>query len=573
MSGRNAVEGRPRTATVRDPQRRLRVVLGFTAAALAVLAYANGLFGPFVYDDNVTVLRNPSLVDLSNVRFVAVYSLYRPFVNASYALDKTLWGFVPFGFHLTNITLHVVVVLLFHRLCTRLLSDSAALSSVAPEWPAFFAAAMYAVHPMMTEGVQYISGRSELLCAVGFLSALLFARDAILTGSRAAVVAGIAAGALAFGSKETAAALPFVLIVSDAWLFGRSTWKTRLSSVYVPLFAAVATAAVVRLRTLVLFEPLMQRSIHDNLLTQPIVIWRYIALMFVPVGQTIMHTVRFTTSVADPVAWTAFIALAAGFVFAYKERQRHPVVAVGVVWFLIGLIPSSIVPLHEGMAEHRVYLASGGLFLAAAAILARPLASSTAARVTAVLLLAACGWLTIQRNAVWRDQRRLWGEAVRRSPGMWEAHFAYADALRDRRQCGQAIGEYETALRLRPRHRDALTNVGICYAETKRFGDAERTFTELITEYPDWSRGYTNFGVLEVMRGNYEKGRSFYLQALQRNPQAVLARMRLAELDEAVYHDYASAARLCDEARAIEPQTLGARECSERNWRKVSVGK
>jgi hypothetical protein len=573
MSGPIAAGGGPLAAGRVTAPRRLRVILGFTAAALAAIVYANGLFGPFVYDDHITVLRNPSLVNLTNARFIAIYSLYRPFVNASYALDRLIWGYLPLGFHLTNVVLHVVVILLFHRLCVRFLTDAPGLRGVNPDWPAFFAAALYAVHPMMTEGVEYISGRSELLCAVGFLSALLFARDAILTGSRAAVVGGLAGGVLAFGSKETAAALPVVLLASDAWLYGRDTWKRRLSSVYVPFFSLLAGAAVVRLRTLIFFEPLMQRSIHDNLLTQPIVIWRYVALLFVPVGQTVMHTVRFTTTIGDAAGWFSLCALVAMFGIAVIERTRHPVIAVGLVWFLVGLVPSSIVPLREGMAEHRVYLASGGLFLVAAAICAPVLASSRAARVAGVFLLAICSWLTIQRNVVWSDPERLWSEAVSRSPGMWEPHYAYADALREKGRCDPAIPQYEAVLRLHPRYREALTNLGICYAEVKRFEDAARTFTELTTLYPTWARGYTNFGSMEVARGNYDKGRAYYVEALARDPQAVVPRMLLARLDETVYHDYRSAARLCDEVRGIDPSVAGARECSERNWRKVSGGK
>jgi hypothetical protein len=573
MSGPNAVAFQPRAAASAPERRRLRVILGFTAAGLAALVYANGLLGPFVYDDHVTIVRNPSLTDLSNAHFIAVYSLFRPFVNISYALDRMLWGYAPIGFHLTNVVLHVVVVLLFHRLCVRLLSDAPATAAIDPDWGAFFAAALYAVHPMMTEGVEYISGRSEVLCAVGFLSTLLFARDAILTGSRAAMIGAVAGGALAFGSKETAAALPLVLLVSDAWLFGRETWKRRLSAVYVPLFSALAAAAIVRMRTLLLFEPSWHRTLHDNLLAQPIVVWRYVALMAAPVGQTIMHSVRFTTSIVDAAGWFSLCAIVTLFGAAILERRRHPLLAVGMVWFLAALAPSSIVPLREGMAEHRAYLASGGLFLIVAALSARLLASSRSARAAGVVVLAVCSWLTVQRNVVWSDTRRLWAEAVHRSPSMWEAHHAYADALREHNQCDVAIQEYQTALRLSPRERDPLTNLGICYAEVRRFDEAERTFTELLTTYPGWARGSTNFGSMEVLRGDYDKARRYYLEAIARDPSGAAPRLQLARLNETVFQDYRAAAALCDEARAVDPNATGARECSERNWRKVSGGK
>jgi hypothetical protein len=85
------------------------------AAGLAAAVYLNALDNPFVYDDHATVLTNPSLVDLRNWRFVLVYSLFRPVVNVSYGIDRALWGFQPLGFHLTNLILHVVNVMLLFR--------------------------------------------------------------------------------------------------------------------------------------------------------------------------------------------------------------------------------------------------------------------------------------------------------------------------------------------------------------------------------------------------------------------------------------------------------------------------
>ena len=292
--------------------------------------------------------------------------------------------------------------------------------------------------------------------------------------------------------------------------------------------------------------------------------------MLVPTGQTIMHTVRFTTTLVEPASWFSFCAIVTAAGWAFLERDRHPLVAVGIVWFLAALAPSSILPLREGMAEHRVYVASGGLFLMAAALCAPSLATSKAARITGAVVLIMCSWLTVQRNVVWSDARRVWAEAVRRSPGMWEPHYAYADALREKGECAAAVPEDEAVLRLKPGYRDALTNLGICYGQTGQFDDSERVFGQLLAAYPDWSRGYSNFGSLEVTRGNYDKGRDFYREAIRRDPQAVAARLLLARLQETVYHDYPSAARLCDQARAIDPAAPGAKECSERNWRKVS---
>ncbi|MCA1560400.1 MAG: hypothetical protein LC804_09085, partial [Acidobacteria bacterium] len=196
---------------------------GLLAAALAGVVYLNALNNPFVYDDHNTVVANPSLTDIRNVRFVLVHAAFRPLVNVSYAADRAVWGYRPFGFHLTNVLLHMAVtVLLFVFLRFAIFDAARKIAARAPVtrppppstsraelYAAFTGAALFAVHPLMTEAVAYVSGRSELLCATWFLLTMLLARHAILNGNVLVAAAGFATGALALASKEVAAALPF----------------------------------------------------------------------------------------------------------------------------------------------------------------------------------------------------------------------------------------------------------------------------------------------------------------------------------------------------------------------------
>ena len=181
---------RPEHCSGTPSRRGLVWLLPLVAAVLAGAAYFGAIDNPFVYDDHDTVLGNRSLADLSNIRFILVYSPFRPLVNASYALDRWLWGYRPLGYHLTNIGLHMAAVVLLYAWIRRILFDSGRTRSDSkpargPSLAAFTGAALFAVHPMQTEAVAYVSGRSELMCAVWFIAALLLARDAILSGSRA----------------------------------------------------------------------------------------------------------------------------------------------------------------------------------------------------------------------------------------------------------------------------------------------------------------------------------------------------------------------------------------------------
>ena len=175
------------------------LVAASVTALLAGLVYLNALHNPFVYDDNRTITANTSIQSGTNLRAMLLYNVKRPVVNVSYAIDRALWGPTPFGFHVTNVLLHMLnVVLLFH-LALRLARGRVA---------AFTAAALLGVHPMMTEAVGYISGRSELLCATFFLPAVMCGRRWLGGGGARWAAITIAFWIAALASKETAAMFP-----------------------------------------------------------------------------------------------------------------------------------------------------------------------------------------------------------------------------------------------------------------------------------------------------------------------------------------------------------------------------
>jgi protein O-mannosyl-transferase len=551
--------------------RRSGWLLPLLAAGLGCVAYLNALDNPFVYDDHDTVLNNRSLADLSNLHFILVYTPFRPLVNASYAMDRWMWDFRPFGYHLTNVVLHALAVVLLYTWIRRILAD------VRPEadsrLPAFAGAAVFAVHPIQTEAVAYVSGRSEVMSAVWFIAALLLARGAITSGSAARAALSFACGILALASKETALALPVVLLAYD-WLLRPGTdegRRRRLWAFLIPLLTLFAIAGAYRFLAIKgdtngFTVPAL------NALTQAIVLWRYVGLLVWPFGQSIMHSVYRVTSPVDPLAWIAVAALVAVCVLGFRLRRSDPVMALGVIWFLAVLAPSSsVLPLREGMAEHRVYLASAGLFMTAASILQRWMvqirARSYYPRLAITAVLAVLCVLTVMRNRVWADTITLWSEATLRADSMWEPHYALADSLREAGQCAAAVPEYQKVVALRPAHRDAHTNLGICLAQTGQLEEAEREFRAALTIDPSFARGYTNLGALALLAGDTTSARDFYREAIAKDANNVLARMQLASLYEKTFHDYHAAARMCGEARLLAPTTPGVVDCVQRNQR------
>ena len=568
----------PKRRTTRGlplPRPRWSGWLPLAAAILACVAYFNSLDNPFVYDDHDTILGNRSLTDLSNLRFILVYTPFRPLVNASYAFDRWLWDYRPIGYHLTNVLLHVAVVLLLYMWMRRVIEDSGADADAGG--PAFVGAACFAVHPLQTEAVGYVSGRSEVMCAVFFLSALLLSRRAIVAKSWVSTALGIACGILALASQETAIALPIVFLAYD-WLLRPGADEVRvrrLWRVYLPMIVVFGILGLYRLSMLRISFAGASAAIL-NAETQAIVVWRYVRLLVWPFGQSIMHSVHRVTSVADPFAAIAVIGIAVVILLAVRIRRSHPVVALGIVWFFAVLAPSSsFVPLREGMAEHRVYLASAGFFTAVAAVVQmwwkRSAARSWSAPLAVAPLLVVLCVLTIRRNEVWSSPVTVWTEATLHAEGMWEPHYALADSLREQGHCDAAISEYRKVVALRPVHRDAHTNLGICLAQNGQPEEAERAFRQALAIDPRFGRGYTNLGALALLSGDTVRARDFYLQALVVDHDNVLARMQLASLYENSFHDYHAAARMCGEARLLAPETPGVVECVERNQRLAST--
>ena len=503
----------------------MRAALGLLACALAALVHQTAVDVPFVFDDGATVLFNDSLITPWDWRAALLHNPARPVVNLSFALDRALSGFSSFGFHITSIVLHITAVGLFYGWCTRILHQGLQPSGtqilpkgvrpgsdpfsggsfnlglyipavgrlygwctrilrqglqpgrtqrlpkgVRPgsdpfsgaDWAAFFAAAILAVHPVTGVAVAYITARSELLAAAGVFASLIYARRAIVTGSRTAGVVAVIFGALAIGSSSSAAALPLIALAFDAWVLRDPGWSIRAARVYAPAtFAVVCVAAWRVIGSAAAAVP--ARGPIENLLTESRIVWRYLALLIVPRGQSIVHDAPWAGSAFDPVSVVLFAGLAAAVALAIRSRHTHPLVAFGAVWFIGVLAPTStMIPVRDPMAEHRLYLASAGLLLAAASVSWRAIALRRALRVALAGALFVLAVASYRRLDLWSRPVELWEEAVRRAPGAWQAHWGYAEILREVGRCDRAGPEYDAVLRLYPDHAGARAGLDTC---------------------------------------------------------------------------------------------------------------
>lgn len=580
--------------------RRQRLALAALAAALAVAAYVNALHHPFVYDDRGTVVQNPSLLDLGNLHWILIYSPFRPLVNLSYALDHRFWGLDPFGYHLTNLALHVLNVALFFGLASALARDRAAwgpgpasdpgpgraagrqaAEGPSPRLAAFAAAALFAVHPLMTEAVGYASGRPEVLCGTFVLLSIGCAHRGMRQDSPRWLFAALVPLVLGLASREVAAMVPFFLLAADRLLqLGSAAGRRRrLWAFHLPLVLLVAAGGAWRLHSYLTAESQgLPRPVAAHALTELVIFWRYLSLVVFPVAQSIVHPAQRIATPWHPALLAAVAALAAAAAAAWALRRRFPLAVLALLWFPLFLLPSSsLVPLFELMAEHRVYVASCGLFLLAGmgfalAVAAAPgpgvraLCFAALAAVLAVLLAA-----TVLRNRVWADPVTLWRDAAQKAPLTWAPFYALGDALREQGDCAAAIPAYRRAMELLPQEPRARMNLGICLAETRRYEEARQAFEDALRADPGSVQAEDNLGRLALLAGHPEEARQRYLQALQWDARDLVAHLNLALLLETRDGDTAGALRLCREALAQHPQASVAADCVRRNQARLGA--
>src|SRR6266850_2214634 len=223
-------------------------------AAVALVAYLPSLLGPFHFDDYNVIVHYPTVQSWSTF-FDRASGGVRALLKASYVLN---WTISPdaFGFHLVNIALHAANTVLLYFIGRRLIPDNVRNYSLLP-------ALLFALHPMQTEAVTYISGRSSSLMATFYLSALLlYLRGAHWTLTSLLFV-------LAVGTRETAVTLPAALLLIE--LCRGTAWRAIVQRQAAHWLLLVAGAVVVLMNQRY-FDLLAygygERSLGDNLLTQ-----------------------------------------------------------------------------------------------------------------------------------------------------------------------------------------------------------------------------------------------------------------------------------------------------------------
>ena len=376
------------------------------AVACAVV-YANSLAGPFVFDDRATVVDNTTIESLSAGVLEPPHEspvAGRPVVNLSFALNYAADGRDVGGYHAVNIAIHVLCALALFGIVRRTQPSRNAALAIALIW---------AVHPLATEAVNYVSQRTESLMAVFLVLTLYSAIRAAGESHRGRWTgAAVAACALGMGSKETMAVAPVLVALYDR-VFLYASWREALRA-RARLYAGLAATWVI-VAALVWSAPrnlsagftAHDADVFTYLLNQCVMITRYLWLTIWPRDLVLYYGWPLPLTPADVVLeGTLVIVLLAATAVALR---RWPGIGFLGAWFFITLAPtSSIVPITtEVGAERRMYLALMAVVALGVLAWRRYVPSARAGAMALAVVSIALAAGTIARNEEYRSSLRL----------------------------------------------------------------------------------------------------------------------------------------------------------------------
>jgi protein O-mannosyl-transferase len=536
------------------------------ALIVAVTAvYANSLRGPFIFDDEPSIVNNPSIRTLASPRVLlappaAVTVTGRPMVNLSLAINYAIGGLEVRGYHLVNLALHILATLALFGLVRRtlLLPTMVERFGSAATGLAFTVALLWAIHPSQTESVTYVVQRTEVMVGLFFFLALYcLLRGTSSPRSRGWYAAAVGSCALGMASKEVMVTAPLLALLYDR-TFVTGSFKESLRRRWRLWLALAATWLLVPL----LYHLSGSRggsagfglgmSWWQYARSQFGCIVHYLRLAFWPDPLVLDYGQGIARGAAEIVPYAlAVLLLVAATMAGLMLRPKWGFLGA---WFFAILAPSSsIVPLAtQTQAEHRMYLPLAALV--AGAVFASYLVSmrrgSRSAVAVLVLVASALGWRTLQRNRDYQSELAIWDANIRDAPLNDRSYLTRGSVYWSLGRVDAALDDYHRCLALNPRNAKALVGRGNISSDRGQHEQALRDYEEAITLNPKLADAYDGRGSERLRQGQVDRALSDFNMAIELDPELANAYLnrgyvhdRKGEVDQAI-EDYRIVIRL-----------------------------
>ncbi len=475
-----------------------KYIIYLVLAGLCFLAYANSINNGFVSDDVAGIMENPNISHLSGYWFEPQELLN----SLSYRMAK--FDTVPY--HLFSIILHflnTVLVFFFLRLFFKI-------------GPSALSAAIFAVHPIHTEAVAWISGRPYLISAFFILATyLLYYKETRITYLLSLTIFSY------FINKNYSfyAFLPFFIILSDV-VFNRwrKNWKLWLPFLLITALRLITAGYQIKQRVAVATLETGRIDGWQNLFSYFVYsIFSHLWLLIWPARLTLYHEPLLFYTWA---MWLGFIALCILTCFLPYIFKKAKIIFLGMGMFILFLAPTySPIPITNTVAERYIYLPSIFLCILIAFFYeayAQKLDTVKRKLLIAIFIfiITAYGVRTVIRNKDWKDAKTFWQATLRVSPDSSGAHNNGGFIYLKEKNFDKAIEEFKIAIKLNPKRAYSYNNLGVAYKALGKTGEAIALYKEAIALKPDYAQAYNNLANIYQNMGKQEEAIALYKEAI-----------------------------------------------------------
>lgn len=499
---------------------------------ITCLVYINSLNNGFVYDDNYMIVENDYLRGLENIPLFFSSKLttgfipqgmYRPLTMLTYILNFWSAGLNPFYYHLINLLLHILNISMLYLLLNYLWKD---LEPTA----VFLAVSLFAIHPLNSQAVNFLSSRATLLFTFFYLMSFYFYLKDRLWISFLAFAIGLL-------SKEEMIFLPLLILIYELIYKRNLRLKKILPFVALGLFYLLWRRYLFGTATLIY----RVRAIKEDLLLGLLNLPFYFRLALWPRGFSIEHPLtsllRFDTLNLIYI-FTFYLILVLGIIYCYRKDK---LAAFCLLWPVIAIFPFLFTSLNNPAAEHRFYLDFVGLTLILGYIFDKLIRYKYKLKTVIMGIGLSCilglSLLTLERNAVWKDELSLWLDARKTAPLSDRVHNNLGREYLLRGQYNLAEEELKLSIRINPLSYQTHYNLGLLYAYLNRLDAAVNEFKIAVKILPAFAAGYNNLAVayLSYQSPKIDLAREAAREALRLNypiDKHILEELRIKEIAE-----------------------------------------
>jgi tetratricopeptide (TPR) repeat protein len=471
-------------------------------------------------DDTGYITENPQIksgINLQTIKWAStavVISNWHPLTLLSHTLDWSMFGANASGHHLVSLLLHILAVIflfLFFNKTTKSI------------WPAAFAAALFALHPLRVESVAWASERKDVLSMFFGMTALyayaFYAENFKLSKYFLCLVLF----ALSLMSKPMLVTLPFVLLLLDYWPLGR--WQKALSDMAesryqlagrlvwekAPLFLLTIASSIITFWAQKKEGSIASEDILPLIMRATNAIVSYVAYLdktFWPFNLAVFYPYEFSLPLWKILILGLILIVITASVLYYIRKL--PFLFVGWFWYLGTLIPViGLVQVGtQGMADRYTYMPSIGIAIMLAWGISSLIKNENIRKKilfpAAIAILFVLAILTWTQCGYWKDSITLFRQTLSVTRNNDKIHDNLGSVFLKQNKIREAIYHYNRAISLKPYHYGYYNDRGNAYANLGMYQPAIDDFNKAISLKPDYVETYYNRGTFYGRIGQYQ---------------------------------------------------------------------